>query len=282
MNLMKNYLKLLKIQKIIWRFKMMLCQSITESELPKYNNSNWIVEQKLDGSRIMLVKQNDKINLISRDNNDYTDKYPQIVEEAKQLPNCVLDGELTFYDNNGNDVFLTSLATKNTIREYGVKPKLMIFDIIELDGVNITKHPLLKRKEILESIFFNIELKEIKLLPYSESPIELWKFVKRNDREGIIIKNKYSLYTMGYRSKMWLKCKNWREAQLVFDGFETMPNNKGITLTNKEGYRVACLGSQSLKVQEMIEREGKVNCRIQYLNKTENNRFRFISYRGVV
>ncbi|MEK6881091.1 MAG: hypothetical protein AABY22_15840 [Nanoarchaeota archaeon] len=66
---------------------------------------------------------------------------------------------------------------------------------------------------------------------------------------------------------------------MEFDGYEV--NNKGITLTNKDGYRVQCAGEQSLNVQQKIDNDGKVKVKIQYLQKTKDNRLRFISYRGM-
>ena len=260
---------------------VMLCKSITEAELLKGDWQQYISEAKLDGTRCMLIKSNDKINLMSRSNNDYTHLYPKIVEEAKYLQDCVLDGELTFYNNDGKDIFLTSLATAETIKEYGVKAKLMIFDILEWNGVDVKKEPLMKRKEYLKGII-NPYWKEIKLLGWYNDAIKLWTLVKEQDTEGIIIKHKQSLYTPNFRSKYWLKIKNFKEAIMEFDDFEYMSNaEKGITLTNKEGYRIACLGSQSLKVLNILEKEGKVKCRIQFLQITKDSRYRFISYRGL-
>ena len=206
-------------------------------------------------------------------------EYPEIVKEAKDLPDCILDGELTFYDNNGKDVFLTSLATAETIKEYGVKATLMVFDVIELEGINLCRTPLLSRKEALRRIFVNRE-NNIKLLDWHDDAVKLWELVKGQDREGIILKHKQSSYTPNYRSKYWIKIKNFKEAEMFFDGF--IPNDKGITLTNKEGYRVACAGHQSLKVQAVLKQEGKVKCKIQYLEKIKDSgRYRFISFRGL-
>ena len=125
--------------------------------------------------------------------------------------------------------------------------------------------------------------KNIKLLEWHDNPIKLFEMVKVQDSEGIILKHKQSLYTPNYRSKMWLKIKLFKEAIMEFDGFEYMSNaEKGITLTNKEGYRVACLGSQSLNVLHILQKEGKVKAKIQYLQKIKDSgRYRFISFRGV-
>lgn len=260
---------------------MMLCQSIKEQDLYKRDWNDYYAQKKLDGTRCLLVKQNNQINLISRDNNYYTDKFPEIVNEVKGLPDCVLDGELTFYSEEGKDIFLTSLATAETIKEYKVIPKLMVFDVLELEGINYKNTPLLKRKEALSCIFGNIENKYIKLLEWFDKPIKLWELVKKENREGIILKHKQSLYTPNYRSKMWLKLKNFKEAELTFNDYELMPNSKGITLINKDGHRIACLGSQSLNVIKILESKGKIRCKIQYLQKTKDDKYRFPSYRGI-
>lgn len=240
---------------------------------------NYISENKLDGTRCLLVKHNNQINLISRSNNDYTEKYPEIIAEAQDMQDTILDGELTFYNGEGKDVFLTSLATKETIREYGVKPCLMIFDILQFNGVNVQNEPLMKRKEYLKGVI-NPYWKNIKLLEWHEDAIKLWEMVVKEDREGIILKHKQSLYVQNYRSKYWIKTKNFKETEMFFDDYET--NNKGITLTNIDGYRVQCAGEQSIKVLEILERDKKVRCKIQYLQKTKGNKLRFLSFRGAV
>lgn len=260
---------------------MMLCKSITEQELIKGKWQDYISELKLDGSRMILLKQDNKISLISRDNNDYTSRYPEIVNEAKDLPDCIIDGELTFYNSEGKDVFLTSLATAETIKEYGVKPRLMVFDILELNGIDYKNNPLLKRKEALSYIFGNMENKNIRLLEWHNDAVKLWELVKREDREGIVLKRADSIYTPNFRSKMWLKCKNFSECELYFTSFEPAKNDRGITLTNEQGYRVFVQGKESLKVLQILERDKKVKCMIQYLQKTKDNKLRFLSFRGI-
>ncbi|MEK6883103.1 MAG: hypothetical protein AABY22_25990 [Nanoarchaeota archaeon] len=110
--------------------------------------------------------------------------------------------------------------------------------------------------------------------------IKLFELIKKNDFEGIVIRDLNSLYTWNFRSHRNYKIKNFKEAEMFFDGYEV--NNKGITLTNKEGYRVQCAGGQSLKVQQIIQKEAKVKVKIQYLQQLDSGRYRFISFRGVV
>lgn len=210
----------------------MLCKSITEQELIKGDWQQYIAENKLDGTRCMLIKQGIKINLISRSSNDYTEKYPEIVNEAKDLPDCIIDGELTFYDNNGKDVFLTSLATAETIKEYGVKAILMVFDILQFNGVDVKKEPLLKRKEYLKGMI-NPCWNNIKLLKWHDDSVKLWELIKAQDREGIVLKNKHSLYTPNYRSKMWLKVKVQKSMDLSIMGFTSNKREISALVTNK-------------------------------------------------
>lgn len=191
---------------------VMLCKSITEQELIKGDWQDWYAQAKLDGTRCLFIKEGKSISLISRDNNEYTERYPEIVEQGKNFPDCILDGELTFFNQDNKDIFLTSLATKETIKEYGVKPKLMVFDILQLNGVDITKQPLMRRKLLLNETVCGDTY--IEVLPYHEDAITLWEVVKAGAREGLILKHKSSPYT-SIRSKYWLKCKNFKVCVLI-------------------------------------------------------------------
>ena len=191
-----------------------------KSKLRKHN-SRYILQEKYDGTRGILYKRNGEITgFISRYcDNDWRERFPDIVHEAKfiKTKNCVIDGEITFFKSNGHPFFLTAAATPATKKDFDVK--YMVFDILELDGKNITKLPLLKRLELLNQII-PPNLKHIKVIKsydkQSEFPKIYNKIISRKG-EGIMLKKKTSEYVPNSRDH-WVKIKKEQDEDCVVVG----------------------------------------------------------------
>jgi len=67
-----------------------------------------------------------------------------------------------------------------------------------------------------------------------------------------------------------------------FQNYELMPHGKGITLTNKEGIKVAVSGEQSKDIKKRIDRDGKIRGNVQFLQETKRGKLRFLSWRGLI
>jgi bifunctional non-homologous end joining protein LigD len=102
----------------------------------------YISEQKYDGTRCVIIKKGQIVRLFGRSWNEYTSRYPKIIAEARKLrcKTCVLDSELTFFKDS-QDIFITALATPETKKNYIIK--LMVFDVLEIDGYNVRGKTLL-------------------------------------------------------------------------------------------------------------------------------------------
>src|SRR5262249_27949737 len=111
----------------------------------------WLHEPKFDGYRMFCRIQDGKIRFISRNNQDWTDKFPSLVEAARHLPTdqAVLDGEVVVLDEKGVSRF--QLLQNAFGRKQPERMAYFIFDLLYLDGHDLTAAALDERKAILES-----------------------------------------------------------------------------------------------------------------------------------
>jgi bifunctional non-homologous end joining protein LigD len=113
----------------------------------------WIHEIKHDGFRIIARKNGAQVRLYSRPGNDFTGRFPLIVETLANLRtrSCIIDGEAVACDDNGLPVF-----ERIRYRRHDHKVFLYAFDLIELDGDDLRREPLDVRKATLRSLLVKV------------------------------------------------------------------------------------------------------------------------------
>jgi bifunctional non-homologous end joining protein LigD len=113
------------------------------------SGSQWLHEIKHDGFRIIARKSNGRVRLYSRPGNDFTRRFPLIVEALARLRSrsCILDGEAVASDDNG-------VASFDLIRHHRANGSVFLyaFDLIELNGEDLRRDPLEVRKATLASV----------------------------------------------------------------------------------------------------------------------------------
>ncbi len=174
-------------------------------------SGSWIIEPKYDGERIIAVRDGNEISLWTRRNIQASYKFPEIVEALnKNIDgiNWILDGEMTVHggfrqllNRNVEDRFKIGLLSKKNPATYN------IFDIINFEGEDLTKKPLIERKGILIKNVHPNDRLEIVPFPEVDKPAEQFHEYLKNGFEGAVIKNTYSKYEPGKRSDQWLKIK---------------------------------------------------------------------------
>ena len=180
---------------------------------------DWIYELKFDGIRLIAVKTDKKISLLSRNQNELGARFPEIVEAIKNLPagECLIDGEVVALDEKGRSSFQLLQAREMEGRKSPVY--FYAFDLLQLDGTDLVELPLDARKNVLE-----------KLCGDAGDPIRysgaiggdatrLLEEVKRRGLEGIIGKQRNSVYEPGRRSGAWIKLKCVNEQEFVIGGY---------------------------------------------------------------
>ena len=152
------------------------------------DSAHWLYELKLDGYRAVAFKRDGVVHLRSRNDNDFSGRYPAVVKGLAKMPDdTVIDGEVIAFDDDGRPSF-------NALQNYGSAPAPVIyyvFDVMVLAGRDVMREPLEKRRELLEQ----------KVLPTLSEPVRytssldaalpvLVQSVKEQGFEGLVAKRR--------------------------------------------------------------------------------------------
>ncbi len=181
-----------------------------------FDSAEWLYEIKWDGYRAIAEISSKAIQLYSRNGNDFSKNYPVIITALKSIKhNAVLDGEIVVLNEKGFPDF-------QKIQHYedntGSPLCYYVFDLLSLDGKDLTHLPLSDRKELLKSL-----LPKNEVIKYSdhifEKGIAFFAAAVQNNLEGIMAKKADSEYYVGKRSNEWLKIKNHKTADVIICGY---------------------------------------------------------------
>ena len=187
------------------------------------SGNEWLHEIKFDGYRILCRVENGKARFLTREAQDWTHRFSGLVKVAEELSphRLFLDGEIVALDANGvNDFQLLQNSLKQRSSAHLV---YYVFDLLHLNGRDLTSKPLLARKEELENILPRRSRATKDLaLRCSEHWIgrgeELFHKACTMGLEGIVSKRKNEPYRSG-RGKDWLKIKCVKSQEFVIGGF---------------------------------------------------------------
>lgn len=194
-----------------------------------FNNKDWVFEVKWDGVRAILFKEKKGIRIQSRNGNDITKRYPEIVNSARiSLKDCgsvVVDGEIVVLNEQGLPDFNAhqhrmNIQDPNEIMALSVKfpSTYYAFDILYKEDENVKGLAYLDRRHLLLKALKTNDA--IRISDYiEEKGIEILRKSNELKLEGIVAKNKTSLYQEGVRSKDWLKIKNTKTQDCVIIGY---------------------------------------------------------------
>ncbi len=185
-----------------------------------------MVEGKYDGFRTQLHKLENKINMYSRRGEDSTNYFPEFVPLLQKIKHdFILDCEAIGYDVKSKK-FLSFQETIKRKRKYDIKEvsekipiKLMVFDILYLDGKETMNLPLEERRKLVEKLIAEINCENIQttIAIKTDKPRELKSFFDKClelSLEGIMAKDLKKSYVPGSRDFGWIKLKkNYLEGQ---------------------------------------------------------------------
>jgi DNA ligase D-like protein (predicted ligase) len=182
----------------------------------------WSFEFKLDGYRLEAVKSTGKITLYSRRQNVLNTKFPHIAVALKGLPDeTVIDGELVALASDGRPNF-------NLLQNYRSAESHIIyyvFDVMTLEGRDLTQLPFSERREVLRSILPTNEHLGISLAVQMTAQ-EMIALVREQGIEGIVAKRTDSIYQPGKRTGSWTKHRISLGQEFVIGGY--VPSNLGV------------------------------------------------------
>ena len=180
---------------------------------------DWIYELKFDGIRLIAVKSDKKVSLLSRNQNDLSERFPEVAHAIQNLPTgeCVIDGEVVVLDEEGRSSFQLLQAREMEGRKS--PGYFYAFDLLQLDGKSLIGLPLEARKGVLEKLCANAGDRTRYSGAIGGDAKRLLEEVKRRGLEGIVGKQRNSVYEPGRRSGAWIKLKCVNEQEFVIGGY---------------------------------------------------------------
>ena len=268
---------------------VMLCDKVGKEDLIQFlsliDKNDWIAETKEDGDRVRLRVQDNKISLTNRRGKDITFVYPEL-QSFPTNRELFLDGEMCVLDDDGVSQFNTGIAFRShcknpeRIREGMASHPVtfVIFDVLELDRIDLRGETLRIRRNYLEKL--NLNHKNIKVIEQFTDIKSAWNRIEVRKEEGLILKNLNSLYREGYRSCSWRKVKNLKEVDLKFTKYDVNP--QGITVENSDGIRVLVAGRHQYDVRDTIDKKGEAEITVRHLGVTKAGKYRQPTYMKIV
>ncbi|MFA5084565.1 MAG: ATP-dependent DNA ligase, partial [Candidatus Paceibacterota bacterium] len=206
--------------------RMALAERLPNSEDIIKKMGKCAVETKYDGLRIQWHLDNGKVDLFSRNQERMTPMFPDLVKGIKEqikAKSAIGEGEAVAYNEETGE-FFPFQVTMTRKRKYEIEKKaketplvLFSFDILYLDGEDLTQKPYVERTKILEKSIkkgFTIRMAE-KI--FTDKPEELEKFFEENIQrgtEGIMAKRLDAPYQAGARNFNWIKLKRSYKGEL--------------------------------------------------------------------
>ncbi|MEK6342316.1 MAG: non-homologous end-joining DNA ligase, partial [Curtobacterium sp.] len=194
---------------------------------PRLDPGDWAFELKWDGIRALATVREGRVTLRSRNGNDLTAQYPELQELAERAGvDGVYDGEIVALDDRGRPSFqllqnrmgLTKAREVEAAR--GATPvRLLLFDVLEADGHELTRHGYTARREALATVVEPggaIEVPDAVDGDFAAALAES----ERRGLEGVVAKKRGSRYAEGRRSEAWLKVKRHATQEVVVGGWK--------------------------------------------------------------
>lgn len=240
-----------------------------------FDNEDWLFEIKWDGYRAITEINKDGIQFYSRNRIDFSERFPAVFQALKKIKHdVILDGEIVLLNEKNLPDFQKLQHYENHLNYPLI---YYVFDILELNGKNMERLPLVERKKILKQL-----LKNNKIIRYCDhidtKGISFLEKAKQQGLEGIIAKKKDSQYARGYRSKEWLKIRNIQSTEVVIAGYTEPKGGRihfgSLILANKKsnewqyrghvgtGFSSALLGSLKKAMKPLETNESPFKTRV--------------------
>ncbi|MFQ5745851.1 MAG: DNA ligase D [Gemmatimonadota bacterium] len=216
----------------------------TAAERP-FSDPDWVFELKLDGYRMLGAKSGPSVRLLTRNGNDATRSFPELVRAIAALPveSVLLDGEVVVHDEAGLPCFQRLQNRARVRRPVDIKHASLrqpatfyAFDLPALLGHDLRPLSLLERKAVLRAVLPPAgPLRYVEHFP--ERGEAMFERVTGLGLEGVVGKRADGRYRGG-RSRLWIKVRANRTDEFVVVGFtEPGGSRPGLGALHLAGYR---------------------------------------------
>ncbi|MDO8726149.1 MAG: non-homologous end-joining DNA ligase [Candidatus Methanoperedens sp.] len=214
------------------QYKPMLA---SPAEAPFFSE-DWIFEVKWDGIRAISYV-NEELSIRSRNQKELVNNFPELSELKYLTRDTVLDGEIIVMKGGRAD-FATLIKRSQNNKPGDIDhmsrmfpATYVVFDILEKEGEKLLDIPLVERKKILKNSLREGNFVVLSLF-VEDNGVDYYRVALEKGVEGIMAKNKQSVYEPGKRSNNWLKIKQAKTCDCVIFGY-----------TKGEGGRAETFGS---------------------------------------
>jgi DNA ligase-1 len=240
--------------------KLMLAQAAQEvaDAFAIFGPGNFALEHKVDGARVQIHRAGHEVRIFSRRLNEITPSLPEVVEAIGRLGgrDAVFDGEVVAVDSFGHPLAFQELMRRfrrlRDIDRLRVEQpvRLLLFDLIGLDGELLIDRPYQERVEALGQVARLAGLEVVDAVrPESLADGErFFRSAIESGYEGVMAKSLESLYQPGARGRGWLKIKKVRTLDLVIVAADWGYGRRHQWLSN---YHLAARGDRAGELLEV-------------------------------
>ena len=270
------------------------------AEIPFAFENKYLYEIKFDGIRALIYVNKNNISIRTRNNVDVTHLFLELhgIKNIVGRDTCIFDGEIVLFDK-GRPSFSSlqkrlRIKNKDRIKEVSLDNpvQFVVFDIIYRNR-DLTNKTLVERKKILDK--YKDTDSFVKSKVYSDGE-KLFTFVKKLELEGIVAKEKDSLYYVNKRSNVWIKLKNYQTDEFYIGGYVKNRTSYSLLLGEKKKNKLYYVGkikvSNNKDITKKVLAKKKINnpfdnyesdgifiepnikIIINYLEKTKSNMLR--------
>lgn len=221
-----------------------------------FDNPDWIYEVKWDGYRALAYIDKKYLELRSRNNNSFNEKFYPVYDALKKWPvRAVVDGEIVVLNDKGITKFSDLQGWRS---EADGDLIYYLFDILWLDGKDLTELTVVERREILKSIVPDEGIIRISE-NFDTAATEFLAVAQQMGLEGIIAKKADSTYHIDSRSKEWLKIKTEQRHEAIITGYtlneETTKDFSALLLGVYEGKTLKFIGQVGTGFTDKVRKE---------------------------
>ncbi|WP_297215458.1 ATP-dependent DNA ligase [Thermoplasma sp.] len=211
-------------------FKVMLAERLRSvEEILEKMGGRCAFEYKYDGMRTQTHIEKNNVRLFSRGNEETTNQFPDIRKAALEtfkVDSAILDGEAVPYDPDTGELYPFQVISHRRGRKHDVDKvsseipiTVFLFDIVYLNGKDLSKTPYSERRSVLESLFKENDHFRLAKRIESGDQAEVHRFFNQaieDGCEGLVAKSlsQDSVYKAGARGWLWIKLKRDYQAQL--------------------------------------------------------------------
>jgi DNA ligase 1 len=211
--------------------EFMLAQSV-EQHAAQLQRGEWQYEDKFDGIRAQLHVANGEARIFSRGMEDASASFPEILQAAHTLNNsAIIDGEVLAW-REGRPLSFGTLQTRLSRQKPSATllqetPVIfMAYDVLFHNGQLLLDAPLQERRARLEQLLAGndaapLRISTVQPLQLDDDLEALYQAARQRGNEGLLLKQRGSLYESGRRSNTWLKVKRaWGTLDVVVTAAE--------------------------------------------------------------